>query len=160
MGRGEPQRPARGAREPCHPQDRPRAREPSPPGALPCYGAGAGELCPEAAVADAGVGCADPGAVLNNAVRPAIPLRFFASPRYVAGFKRGGPMLNDPLFIVVAIAVLIVLGILLTGIGGFARGGDFNKKHANRIMRWRIYAQFIAVLLILLFVFIRGSGGN
>ncbi len=69
-------------------------------------------------------------------------------------------MLNDPLFIVVAIAVLIVLGILLTGIGGFARGGDFNKKHANRIMRWRIYAQFIAVLLILLFVFIRGSGGN
>ena len=69
-------------------------------------------------------------------------------------------MLNDPLFIVVAIAVLIVLAILLTGIGGFARGGDFNKKHANRIMRWRIYAQFIAVLLILLFVFIRGSGGN
>lgn len=69
-------------------------------------------------------------------------------------------MLNDPLFIVVAIAVLIVLGILLTGIGGFAKGGDFNKKHANRLMRWRIYAQFIAVLLILLFVFIRGSGGN
>jgi len=69
-------------------------------------------------------------------------------------------MLNDPLFIVAAIAVLIVLGILLTGIGGFARGGEFNKKHANRLMRWRIYAQFIAVLLILLFVFIRGSGGN
>jgi len=69
-------------------------------------------------------------------------------------------MLNDPLFIVVAIAVLIVLGILLTGIGGFAKGGEFNKKHANRLMRWRIYAQFIAVLLILLFVFIRGSGGN
>jgi len=69
-------------------------------------------------------------------------------------------MLNDPLFIVAAIAVLIVLGILLTGIGGFARGGEFNKKHANRLMRWRIYAQFVAVLLILLFVFIRGSGGN
>ncbi len=69
-------------------------------------------------------------------------------------------MLNDPLFIVVAIAVLIVLGILLTGIGGFARGGDFNKKHANRLMRWRIYAQFIAVVLILLFVFIRSQGGN
>ncbi|MDJ1008877.1 MAG: twin transmembrane helix small protein [Paracoccaceae bacterium] len=69
-------------------------------------------------------------------------------------------MLNDPLFIVVAIAVLIVLGILLTGIGGFARGGEFNKKHANRLMRWRIYAQFIAVVLILLFVFIRSQGGN
>ena len=66
---------------------------------------------------------------------------------------------NDPLFIVVAIAVLIVLGILLTGIGGFAKGGDFNKKHANRIMRYRIYAQFIAVVLILVFVWIRRSGG-
>jgi len=67
-------------------------------------------------------------------------------------------MLEDPLFIVVGIACLIVLGILLTGVGGFAKGGDFNKKHANKIMRWRIYAQFIAVVLILLFVLIRGKG--
>ena len=69
-------------------------------------------------------------------------------------------MLQDPLFIVVAIAVLIVLGILLTGIGGFAKGGDFNKKHANRIMRYRIYAQAVAVVLILVFVLVRGSGGQ
>ena len=66
-------------------------------------------------------------------------------------------MLDDPLFIIVAIAVLIVLAILLTGIGGFAKGGDFNRKHANRIMRYRIYAQFVAVALILLFVYLRGS---
>ena len=65
---------------------------------------------------------------------------------------------KDPLFIVVAIACLVVLGILLTGIGGFAKGGDFNRKHANRIMRYRIYAQFIAVVLILLFVLIRRGG--
>ncbi len=67
-------------------------------------------------------------------------------------------MLRDPLFIVVAIAVLIVLAILMTGIGGFAKGGDFNKKHANRIMRWRIYAQFIAIALILIFVLVRRGG--
>ncbi|CAN0595069.1 unnamed protein product [Ectocarpus sp. 12 AP-2014] len=67
-------------------------------------------------------------------------------------------LMQDPLFIVVAIAVLIVLGILLTGIGGFAKGGDFNKKHANRIMRYRIYAQAVAVVLILLFVLIRRGG--
>jgi preprotein translocase subunit SecG len=69
-------------------------------------------------------------------------------------------MMQDPLFIVVAIAVLVVLGILMVGIGGFARGGDFNKKHANRIMRYRIAAQFFAVILILLFVFFRRMGGN
>lgn len=64
-------------------------------------------------------------------------------------------MLSDPLFILMGLAILLVLGILLTGIGGFAKGGDFNKKHANRIMRYRIYAQFVAVLLILVFVYFR-----
>ena len=66
-------------------------------------------------------------------------------------------MLSDPLFILVALACLIVLGILLTGIGGFGKGGDFNRKHANKLMRWRIIAQFIAVLLILTFVYFRGE---
>jgi rRNA pseudouridine-1189 N-methylase Emg1 (Nep1/Mra1 family) len=69
-------------------------------------------------------------------------------------------MANDPLFIVAAIAVLGVLVILMIGIGGFARGGDFNKKHANRIMRYRIYAQALAVALILLFVTVRNYMGN
>jgi preprotein translocase subunit SecG len=65
---------------------------------------------------------------------------------------------EDPLFIVVAAAVLLVLFILLTGIGGFAKGGDFNRKHANRIMRYRIYAQAVAIALILVFVFFRRGG--
>ena len=68
-------------------------------------------------------------------------------------------MMQDPLFILVGIACLIVLGILLVGIGGFAKGGDFNRKHANRIMRYRIAAQAVAVLLILAFVFFRRMGG-
>jgi uncharacterized membrane protein affecting hemolysin expression len=67
-------------------------------------------------------------------------------------------MKDDPLFYVVAIACLAVVAILMTGIGGFAKGGEFNRKHANRLMRWRIIAQFIAVVLILLFVWIRSRG--
>ncbi|MDU8912901.1 twin transmembrane helix small protein [Aestuariicoccus sp. MJ-SS9] len=66
-------------------------------------------------------------------------------------------MLQDPLFIVMAIAMLAVVGVLLFGIGSFAKGGAFNKKYANKAMRWRIIAQFVAVLLILLFVWIRGG---
>jgi uncharacterized membrane protein YidH (DUF202 family) len=62
-------------------------------------------------------------------------------------------MASDPLFIVMIVAMLAVLGILMVGIGGFAKGGDFNRKHANRIMRYRIYAQFVAVLLILAVVY-------
>lgn len=64
-------------------------------------------------------------------------------------------MADDPFFWLVAVAVLIVLGILLLGIGTFGKGGEFNRKHANRIMRWRIGAQFVAVMLILLFVYLR-----
>ena len=67
-------------------------------------------------------------------------------------------MLDDPLFAIVAIAVLVVLGILLTGVGGFAKGGEFNKKHANRLMRWRIYAQAVAIALILIYVAVGRSG--
>ena len=69
-------------------------------------------------------------------------------------------MANDPLFYVVAIACLIVLGILMFGIGSFAKGGDFNRKHANRIMRYRVAAQFVAVILIVGFVYIRHKFGG
>lgn len=67
-------------------------------------------------------------------------------------------MADDPLFWVAAVACFGVLIILMVGVGGFARGGEFNKKYANKVMRWRIGAQFIAVLLILAFVWLRQGG--
>lgn len=59
---------------------------------------------------------------------------------------------------IVVVAALAVLVILMIGIGGFAKGGDFNRKHANRIMRYRILAQAVAVALVLLFVYVRSRG--
>lgn len=67
-------------------------------------------------------------------------------------------LLRDPLFIVIAIVSLIVLGILMFGVGTFAKGGEFNKRNANKIMRWRIGAQFVAVVLIVLFAWLRSGG--
>lgn len=67
--------------------------------------------------------------------------------------------MSDPFFVVVVLACLTVVGILAVGLGGFGGGGEFNKKHANRLMRYRIGAQFVAVLLILSYVAYRGSGG-
>jgi len=67
-------------------------------------------------------------------------------------------MASDPLFWAMCIAVLVVLGILMLGMGSFGKGGEFNRKNANKIMRWRVGAQFVAVLLILLFVYLRGEG--
>ncbi len=68
-------------------------------------------------------------------------------------------MKDDPLFILVALACLAVVGILMVGVGGFAKGGDFNRKNANKVMRLRIVAQFVAIVLILAFVYFRRSGG-
>ncbi len=61
----------------------------------------------------------------------------------------GAPMTSAPLFFVAAFACLAVLGVLMVGVIGFARGGEFNRKYANKIMRLRLLMQFIAVLLIL-----------
>lgn len=67
-------------------------------------------------------------------------------------------MFSDPLFILVVIAVLAVLAILLMGISSFGKGGENNAKQSNKYMRWRIYAQGIAIVVILIFVFFRRMG--
>ncbi len=67
-------------------------------------------------------------------------------------------MASDPLFWLVAAACIFVVGVLVLGIGAFAKGGEFNRKYANKIMRLRIAAQFVAVLLILLFIWMRQGG--
>lgn len=69
-------------------------------------------------------------------------------------------MLNDPLFILVALACGAVAVILAIGIGTFGKEGLESSERGNRLMRWRIGAQFVAVVLILLFVYIRRQGGQ
>lgn len=69
-------------------------------------------------------------------------------------------MLKDPLFIIAALACGAVAVILAVGISTFGKEGIANAKRANKFMRWRIIAQFVAVILIVLFVFIRRQGGQ
>jgi uncharacterized membrane protein affecting hemolysin expression len=61
-------------------------------------------------------------------------------------------MTSSPLFFLAALACLATLGVLLVGIFSFSKGGEFNRRNANKIMRLRLLAQFVAVLLILAFV--------
>jgi len=68
-------------------------------------------------------------------------------------------MTQSPLFWIVVVACFAVVGVLMVGIVGFAKGGAFNKKYANKIMQLRILMQFVAVLLILLFVWLSRQGG-
>ena len=64
-------------------------------------------------------------------------------------------LLQDPLFLFAAAASLVVLVILIFGIASFAKGGEFNRRNANKLMRWRLGAQFVAVILITLFAYLK-----
>ena len=64
----------------------------------------------------------------------------------------------DPLFILILLACLAVVVVLMLGLGGFAKGSGWAKNNSNRLMRYRIAAQFVAVLLILAYVALRGTG--
>ena len=49
--------------------------------------------------------------------------------------------------ILMVAAMLITLGILIVGIFGMARGGPFNEKWSNKLMRARIFFQLIALVM-------------
>ncbi|HXV74061.1 MAG TPA: twin transmembrane helix small protein [Sphingomonadales bacterium] len=56
--------------------------------------------------------------------------------------------------IIVLGALAVTLGILLVGVLGMARGGEFNKKYGNTLMRLRVIAQFTALALMALFAWL------
>ena len=51
--------------------------------------------------------------------------------------------------IILTVALLAVAGILGWGVLTMARGGEYNIKNSNRIMRYRIIFQAIALIVIL-----------
>ncbi|MEO0343773.1 MAG: twin transmembrane helix small protein [Pseudomonadota bacterium] len=64
------------------------------------------------------------------------------------------------LYLLIVLAILAVVVVLMIGLGGFAGGGEFNKKYANKLMRWRIILQAAAVVFILIYVAFREGGAS
>ena len=56
------------------------------------------------------------------------------------------------LFTLMVIAMVAVLGVLFFGLFSMARGGAFNDRNANKLMRWRVALQGIAILLFVVFM--------
>jgi len=52
----------------------------------------------------------------------------------------------------------MTLGVLFSGLIVMARGGETNRKYGNKLMRWRVIAQGIALALLGL-AFLIGKGG-
>lgn len=57
-------------------------------------------------------------------------------------------MMDNPIYIIGAILCFVVVIILALGLGSFAKGGAVAKNHSNRLMRYRLIAQAVAVLFI------------
>jgi hypothetical protein len=58
--------------------------------------------------------------------------------------------------ILLGLALVGVVGVLATGLAGFAAGGEFNRKYGNKLMRFRIAAQAFALVVLLALLLLRG----
>ena len=65
------------------------------------------------------------------------------------------------LFYLAVAAILVTAGVLAVGVGGFGskrREGVEGARFSNRLMRYRIIAQFVAIILLMLTAWAIRSG--
>ena len=56
--------------------------------------------------------------------------------------------MNSLLSIVMGIALIAVLAVLAVGVIAMLRGGEFNAKYGNMLMRARVAMQAVAIALV------------
>ncbi|MGC6517084.1 MAG: twin transmembrane helix small protein [Candidatus Puniceispirillaceae bacterium] len=61
--------------------------------------------------------------------------------------------------IVMTLSLAIVAAILFWGVITMARGGDYNRNYSNKIMRYRIILQALALLVFVLILWFREPRG-
>lgn len=64
-------------------------------------------------------------------------------------------MQSDPLFIIVIVGCVVVSLILARGISLMGRGGTDGAKKSNKMMQYRILAQLVVVVFVVIFVALR-----
>jgi hypothetical protein len=60
------------------------------------------------------------------------------------------------LSLLIVLALVLTLGFLFTGVLSMFKGGEFNKKYGNRLMRGRVAVQAVAIGLIGLYWLLNG----
>ncbi len=55
------------------------------------------------------------------------------------------------ILVMAAIAVVMLLGLV-----SLWKGGEFNRRHSNRLMRWRVMLQALAIVLVGVVLFLTG----
>ncbi len=68
-------------------------------------------------------------------------------------------MASGSIFFILIVAILAVILVLMFGLGGLAKGKGWAHSNSNKLMRWRIILQAVAVVLILIYAYYKHSGG-
>jgi hypothetical protein len=57
------------------------------------------------------------------------------------------------LFLILGILfMLLTVASLLVGVFAMGKGGEYNRKNSNKLMRYRVWFQALALLFLILFV--------
>jgi len=57
--------------------------------------------------------------------------------------------------VLMIIAMLLTLGVLFAGILTIGRGGEAGRQRSNKLMRWRVILQAVAIVCFILAILLR-----
>lgn len=61
------------------------------------------------------------------------------------------------MIVLLVLAMVATLGVLFFGLFSMARGGEFNQRNSNKLMRARIVCQVVALAIFALLMVIMGK---
>ena len=96
---------------------------------------------------NAPVGVSRVGALITFGSGTGFPLSRSARAAY-------SPPMDGIVLALLLAAMAATVGALLLGLFSMARGGEFDKRNANRFMRLRVACQGLAILLFLIFMMV------
>jgi Hypoxia induced protein conserved region len=66
-------------------------------------------------------------------------------------------VMSGIVMVLLVLAMLATVGVLFLGLFSMARGGEFNQRNSNKLMRARIVCQAVALALFALLMVIMGK---
>lgn len=66
-------------------------------------------------------------------------------------------MIINIFFILMCLAMLGTVLVLIAGLGGFGKDNDWYRKNANKLMRWRIILQMVAIVFFFIYLWSIGA---
>ena len=65
--------------------------------------------------------------------------------------------MNTLFFVLLVIAMLMTLCVLFAGLITMGRGGEFNRKYGNKLMRARVIVQGVAIVIFVIAMLARDA---